>query len=205
MDKKAVQELEAQERRKYLAAWNLPKYREHCHGLDVLSSMKRALKMLEPTPTFRPKVVDFGCGTGRAAQRLQEDGYRAIGVDFARNAPDEGYQFQFVEAPLWEIPKLIWGHYGLCTDVLEHIPLEMMDKVLHEMKWSITRGIYLQICTEPDGHWEELSLPTPLHMTVRPESWWRSTLKTAFAGSTLEFELKPGYINAAIRGGDMHP
>jgi hypothetical protein len=96
-------------------------------------------------------------------------------VDFASNCLDEDVQelvdksvIKFVEHDLTK-PLDLRATYGFCTDVLEHIPTEDVDKVLNNCL-NACQNVFFQIATEDDvmgaliGH--------PLHLTVKPYSWW---------------------------------
>jgi hypothetical protein len=75
---------------------------------------------------------------------------------------------RFVEHDLTQ-PITQSATYGFCTDVLEHIPTEDVDKVLDNCL-AACKHVFFQISTVDDvmggmiGH--------PLHLTVKPYEWW---------------------------------
>jgi hypothetical protein len=75
---------------------------------------------------------------------------------------------RFVKADLTkDVP--VKAEYGFCTDVMEHIPPDNVDKVLDNCLMAC-QHVFFQISTVDDvcgaliGH--------PLHLTVKPYAWW---------------------------------
>lgn len=102
-------------------------------------------------------IVDFGCGTGRAAKKLG-----AIGIDFV-NAVETDIEFHQHDL---RKPSPVKGTIGYCTDVLEHIPTKDVGRVLGNIMQAVDT-CYFQICTVPDRFGEG-----SLHLTVKPFWWW---------------------------------
>lgn len=160
------------ERAKYETMWKIDRYRKYSPGERLVDYFLSRVNV-----TDLHTVIDFGCGTGRAAKKIQDkSNATVIGLDIATNCLDKGVDIELVECCLWEkVPK---GDVGYCTDVMEHIPPEHIDDVLQNIKDSIEGETFFQICTQPAGFGKDKGLV--LHMTVRGESWWKRKLEEYF-------------------------
>jgi len=157
--------LETREQEKYEAMWSESKYRKEAPGEQIAPAAILALGM-----EAGDSVIDFGCGTGRGAARLQNAGMHVTAVDFARNCLDEGVSVPFVYACLWDLPEGLAADWGYCTDVMEHIPPEKSARVVAGIAKRCRRGAYFQIATGDDNL--GVLIGRKLHMTVMPaESW----------------------------------
>ena len=163
------------EKEKYQLMWNIEGYRETAPGEHVVDIFNEIAK---------PEgiVVDFGCGTGRAGIKLSETN-DVILVDFTDNCRDEEALFlPFVQADISEkIP--VKGDYGFCTDVMEHIPTEDVKYVITNIMASTPKAFF-QISTVDDNFGKLID--TPLHLTVKPHSWWKDEFISR--GYTVEWE-----------------
>lgn len=150
------------EKEKYERMWTHPAYRKCSPGEDILHYF---LDVADPSG----RVIDFGCGTGRAAKKLSDFGYDVVLIDFASNSRDpEAQNLPFIEWDLTE-PLIIKGEYGYCTDVMEHIPTEDVDKVITNIM-NAAPNVFFQISTVPDNMGKLIQLP--LHLTVEPHKSW---------------------------------
>ncbi len=166
------------EREKYERMWSEGAYRivapgEHC--------VETFCGVAQP----RGAVIDFGCGTGRAGLAMVAHGLDVTLIDFAANCRDEAARsLPFIQHDLTR-PVPISAPYGLCTDVMEHIPTQDVDAVLRNV-FAAAETVFFQISTVPDqmgaliGH--------DLHLTVQPHSWWLDRLQQ-FGEVTFERDL----------------
>lgn len=164
--------LSVYEAEKYRRMWSVPEYRSWAPGEDTLDIMRESLAPKPPD-----LIIDFGCGTGRPALKLAEAGFRVIGIDCAANCLDRTAhdRFSFIEASLWEIPTWVpFGDYGYCTDVMEHIPPNRIDKVLEAIADRSTKGAFFRIDFGEDSMGKRIG--ETLHLTVREPAWWRERL-----------------------------
>lgn len=161
------------EQRKYERMWEKKEYRVVSPGEDVAQ-----LFLAQAKPKPGAKVIDLGCGTGRGSLALALFGGMDVTmVDFAYNCLDDDIKpmletqkhvMRFKQADLTK-PLGIAAEYGFCTDVMEHIPPEDVDKVLNNAL-KACQHVFFQISTVDDvcgaliGH--------PLHLTVKPYEWW---------------------------------
>lgn len=158
---------ELSERDKYRTMWRFDSYRDVSPG-ELLVDL--FIKTAKP----EGMVIDFGCGTGRAGVRLAAAGVEVLLSDFADNCRDqEALGLPFIE---WDLTKPFPGRapYGLCTDVMEHIPTVDVDTVIENL-FEATPRLFLSIGTTIDmcGALAEQEL----HLTVRPHAWWRERLE----------------------------
>lgn len=167
--------LEQREADKYRLMWEQPSYSDWAPGMDHVEGAVAKLGV-----KIGDKLIDFGCGTGRAAKALVDKGVDVVGIDIADNAPDE--EIVFVHGCLWDIPplrQLAGARWGLCVDVMEHIPPEKVEDVLAGIARNVTRGAYFCIDSVPDR--QGIIIGQPLHMTVRVPAWWAEQLLKHFA------------------------
>lgn len=151
------------EQQKYQYMWQFDIYRQCSPGERVVDFF---------IETFKPEgmVIDFGCGTGRAALRMREKGLNVFLIDFADNCRDEEAQsLPFIQ---WDLTSPIpqSAEYGFCTDVMEHIPPEDVEFVIKNIMNAATH-VFFQISTVDDDMGEAIG--EPLHLTVKNHSWWK--------------------------------
>jgi len=152
------------EREKYQAMWQFDSYREISPGECIADLF---------IERFNPKglIIDFGCGTGRGGLRLANNGNDVMLVDFTDNCRDEeAIHLPFLQADLTE-PLPIKAEFGFCTDVMEHIPTDDVFKVITNIMESANK-VFFQISTIDDSMGELIE--QPLHLTVKPHSWWEN-------------------------------
>lgn len=151
---------------KYRLMWSTEAYREVSPGECVVPVI---LEVLRPEGL----VLDFGCGTGRASLGLSKAGCDVLCIDFADNCRDEeAMGLPFLQ---WDLTKPLppHAHYGICTDVMEHIlPTDVEQVVANIM--AAADNVFFQISTVPDVMGALIG--QDLHLTVRPHGWWRDML-----------------------------
>jgi hypothetical protein len=169
----AANDLEGLEARKYCNMWAFNEYRKFSPGEEYVPLASQYL-----TPGC--SVIDFGCGTGRPAQKLKDMGYQVLGIDHAGNCLDENVDISFLLCTLWSLPELS-ADFGFCTDVMEHIPPEKVDDVLANIARCVPQ-CFFAIHTDHDGmgQWIE----DTLHMTVQDKSWWEAKIRNHFPCTT---------------------
>lgn len=121
--------------------------------------LKIAEKLITPENKF-VSILDYGCGKGTLAAALP--------------------------FPIWEYDPAIPGkdkepraaELVVCTDVLEHIELELLDNVLADLK-RVTRSIgYFVISTRLAG--KSYFDGSNTHYIVRDKEWWENRLSKYF-------------------------
>lgn len=164
------------ERAKYEAMWSHAAYREVAPGADAAMTFLRQAA-IKPGA----QVIDFGAGTGRGAAIISQlAGADVCMLDFAANCLDaevraglDDKRLRFIQHDLTK-PSPVQAEYGYCTDVMEHLPPEQVDRVLVNILQA-AQHVFFQISCVDDklgsliGH--------PLHLTVQPYAWWHKKLQ----------------------------
>lgn len=152
------------ERDRYRRLWQFDGYREYSPGEMLVDKFLKVAK-----PHKGTLIVDFGCGTGRAALALSKLGHHVMLTDFADNCrDDEALPLPFLEWDLTQ-PCPLRAPTGLCTDVMEHIPTDKVDTVIANIMQS-ARRVFFQVATRPDVFGTVIGVE--LHHTVKPHEWW---------------------------------
>jgi hypothetical protein len=151
------------ERDKYRLMWRLDTYRESSPGERCIPEF---LSVVKPDGL----IADFGCGTGRAALALAKAGHLVTLIDFASNCRDpEVLLLPFLE---WDLTKHcpVSAPYGICCDVMEHIPPKDVETVIKTVMRS-AETVFFQISTINDVMGAIIG--QPLHLSVHSAEWWR--------------------------------
>lgn len=160
-----IEELSEQE--KYQRMWAHDAYRVTSPGEECVDTF---LNVCKPDGL----VIDFGCGTGRAALKIKEYGCAVRLIDFTDNSRDpRAIHLSFAQHDLNE-PLNFKAKWGYCTDVMEHISPENVETVISNIMGCV-KTAFFQISTVPDNMGAIIG--QQLHLTVRPHDWWRSTIE----------------------------
>jgi len=154
------------EQDKYQLMWQFDTYRDVSPGEHLVATL---LVLLNPDD----RIIDFGCGTGRASIELDKRGHSVFLIDFADNSRDEeAMTLPFLQ---WDLTKPIPvnSKYGICCDVLEHVRPDDVQTVLENIMQS-AETVFFSIGTMPDAC--GVLIGHELHLTVRPHKWWNQVL-----------------------------
>lgn len=153
---------ELSEKNKYQLMWLFDAYRNYSPGEGLVWAF---IDRVKPEGL----VIDFGCGTGRAALELSKRGHDVLLVDFADNCRDqEALHLPFVVHDLTR-PLSARAKYGICADVLEHVPTADVPNVIRNIMAS-AESVLFQVSTVKDQFGAFVG--SSLHQTVKPHSWW---------------------------------
>lgn len=168
------QHISAREAAKYDLAWRDQTYRIKCHALDLWKRNRADF------PPFQ-SVIDLGCGTGRFVAEMRRQGRDAYGVDFhpaiaVDAAIYSEHRDWFYAASLWDFAPGRTFDLGICTDVMEHIPPDLVTTVCQRIRDCCASALFL-IANFPSHHHGQ-----PLHLTLEDAYWWRTTLWAGLGG-----------------------
>ena len=149
---------------KYADVWQIPSYHNFSHG-EFHADLFMEITGASPGET----VIDLGCGTGRGGKALKKHGLKPTYLDLVK----VGNLKPFRKQPLWKPIIGLWD-YGICCDVMEHLPAEFTMLAIHNML-EACGGLFLSICFQDESFGELVG--EPLHLTVRPFTWWRDNLR----------------------------
>ena len=160
------------EQQKYLKVWNLPAYRKVSPGEKCVDMFLEAVEDIMPEHEGL-SLIDFGCGTGRAAMKLDET-FKVTPMDFAWNCLDDNvkeyFGDRFVEHDITKKTALR-ANWGFCTDVMEHLPPEEVDDAL-DVIFEACENVFFQIATAHDGFGLHPEINDDLHLTVLNYAEW---------------------------------
>lgn len=160
------------EREKYETVWNRPSYRVKSHSLDLWANHRNIF------PDHIRSALDIGCGLGLLFQFLNDLGIDCHAVDIAENCLDDyikdKYGDKFTVSPIWDYIRPIKDRFeiGVCTDVMEHIPREMVERTLTAIIASC-EITYFKIANYPSH-----SAGYDLHLVQENCAWWVNALES---------------------------
>lgn len=197
----------AKEQAKYQKMWGHESYRIHAPGEGIAP-----LFLQQVRPKQGSEVIDFGAGTGRGALMLALlGGMKVHMLDFAENCLDPEVQqalttqphaLKFSKQDLTQ-PIDLRAQYGYCTDVMEHIRPEDVDRVLINVLHA-AQHVFFQISCEDDKMGALIG--EPLHLSVHPFAWWLQKLQEL--GCVVHWSQDVGthcmfYVTAWAQGSDV--
>ena len=137
------------------------------------------------------EVIDAGCAKGYLVKELTDRGYKAYGFDVSKWAIEEAVK----EFPILALQGKFWvdditkrfhesnlisdkpSSYNLIilSEVLEHIPEEMIDDLIHDLYKFAGKYVLLDMPLEKDPEDKD-----PTHITIHPREWWDEKLLKYF-------------------------
>ena len=163
------------EKEKYEQVWSHPQYRQWSPGADEHAT---AFDMFQQATIYKPEdkttVCDYGCGEGWSVQFFNDQGYKAWGVEHAKNAVRAAGILVYEEC-LWKMSHLPDSDHAFCCDVMEHIPPHKVNLVLSQIASKTRNQAYFRIAFVDDNFGPTL-LKKPLHLTVEKTKFWIFTL-----------------------------
>jgi len=177
------------EREKYEAVWGNPNYRVHSPGMRLIEDIEGWLREIKAK-----SVIDVGCGTGRVLARLSRAGLKCVGIDIATNACTEFDGEVHVLDVTDAGDVLPRADAVLCTDMLEHVPPDLVDACLSAINVMAPRA-YLQIALFKDAG-AAWGVSEPLHLSLFSPGEWVDRLERA--GFKIEHKRLIGSENGRL-------
>jgi 2-polyprenyl-3-methyl-5-hydroxy-6-metoxy-1,4-benzoquinol methylase len=165
-----MQTIHEKERDKYADIWNLPDYSNFSPGEQMIPMF---LSIARPKPYSA--IIDVGCGGGAASRALHKLGYRVSAFDLTDQAwqPTPGITMR--TGTIWNgIPLVPMFDYAYCCDMMEHIPTQFVALSISNILSTATYAFFSISFT--DDHFGSY-IGESLHLTVKPFTWWRDTLR----------------------------
>jgi ubiquinone/menaquinone biosynthesis C-methylase UbiE len=178
-----------------------------------LAALRRCLG-----PLSGQRILDLGCGKGRFASRLEQEGARVVGLDRSAAMLAGAERLDRIRASARRLP---FGHAAfdavIAVEVFEH--LAGVDVVLEEIRRVLRRGGLLAVVDKNAGSWNAQRpwLPNllikyvdqkrgrwmyPSAGPVRERWFWpalfRRTLARLFEHASVEYLLSPNEESCAL-------
>lgn len=107
---------------------------------------------------FKPaKVIDIGCGLGYVVKHLRRDGVEANGIDYSQSFINSAPLKLRKYLSVGDIANIDFNDNSfdlvICMEVLEHLPLKLVDIAIDELKRICTGSIFVTIPSYgPNGY-----------------------------------------------------
>lgn len=158
------------ERRKYKFLWSNENYRSGRSSLfaDIVFNI---VKQKKGADFNNYSIIDIGCGDCNTMNLLLSHGMKNIsGLDIVTDQIDNNWKrLQCIfEYPVWDMPNFLRNFdFTISTDVLEHIPPEMVDESIREIIRITNDTAIHAICTDEDH------LHKDVHLSIHSIEWWK--------------------------------
>jgi len=170
----------------YEKLWSGPNYPPSQCALPLVEYVTK-------TANKKEKLLDIGCGDGTTVRALRLKGYKCKGLDITQAGVQSAADDNVVNKPVskWFIESPIWKtglednsvDYTFSTDVLEHLPPEMVDQAIQEIiRITKTKTFHCIALFSDVRDGEEL------HKTQKPIEWWQAKFDS-FNKKGIQIEL----------------
>lgn len=144
-------------------------YGSLCHGNNVIEFIDQL--------DF-DTILDIGCGRAQFVSMMLKRGKQVSACDISQALIDK-LSIPGIEFVCCSMSDIKFDRkFDLITafDVLEHIPEELIDQSLSELKRVMGKYSIVSIAWHQDEKWG-----MDLHVTVKGESWWHEKLNEFFS------------------------
>lgn len=181
------------EREKYVNAWKNRVYRIRSHSLELWNDHRCFF------PENFKSALDVGCGLGKLFAEWNDKEIDAWGVDITESClamhTREDWGHKFKEVSIWD---MVWDRhfdFGICADVMEHIPTDRISLSLERISICCDEVLF------KIAHFIGNDLGGPrLHLTLRPVAWWINQMESVGGiAEELLYESLPGRPDSVVR------
>ncbi|MHB9005275.1 MAG: class I SAM-dependent methyltransferase [Coriobacteriia bacterium] len=143
---------------------------EHEPSYDTLdaANLPKLTYLLEYARSISGNIIDAGCGRGNVLRHLNQNGCPTFGVEISKICFEQYLQ----NLPAANVDIVSWSKTGhtydgcICTDVLEHIPLDQLDPTLEALR-RLSPSLFAGIANTSSVH-----SGYELHVIREGISWW---------------------------------
>ena len=175
-EEKIGSSFEDQEFRTFKKIGNYIPYREGQHA----GYMENFIAQFNVKPEHH--VLDVGCGIGKNAAYLCDQGINVHGIDIANTLNQDMYnidhdwrnKFHFTQDVCW-LMKPDPVDFVVCTYLLENIPFIKVEPTLYLISKAMRKGAFFSISTELEPYGPQ-HLNKQLHRTVQSGRYWADVL-----------------------------
>ena len=158
-----------------IEAFEKQKYTEIWQSCDYSAGRRRMMGILQHLKGASGTCLEIGCGNGELIMELKKTpAIVPAGLDITL----AGFKYndlECYEAPAWKMPfnNKHWD-YSISTDVLEHMPTELIPETLKEIN-RVTKYKTIHAISTKKAVRDYCGYK--VHLTVRPLSWWEEMFK----------------------------
>ena len=175
-EEKVENSFEAQEAEIFQKIGNYIPYRENQHA----GYMENFIAQFNVKPEHH--VLDVGCGIGKNAAYLCDQGINVHGVDIVNTLNQDMYnidhdwrnKFHFTQDVCW-LMKPDPVDFVVCTYLLENLPFIKVEPTLYLISKAMRKGAFFSISTELEPYGPQ-HLNKQLHRTVQSGRYWADVL-----------------------------
>jgi SAM-dependent methyltransferase len=165
------------------------------------------------TDLAKQNIVDLGCGPATLSHMLPYKHYTGVDVSSFQTKKNQDHEVRtnvtYVHASIDKLPfKDMEFDLAICTDVMEHVPENQVDRVFKEM-FRVASAVMLTIdCAKArlsDRNGKNL------HCTVQPLKWWKDKVSKLsiiryedYQNKKVTFYCGSGYKSQGVFPNDLY-
>ncbi|MDR2901687.1 MAG: class I SAM-dependent methyltransferase [Lactobacillales bacterium] len=146
----------------YIAQYEIIHKIRKNYGMTSISLYKKILPLIQECNPY--SILDFGCGKSKLADKIQQQ----LNIHTYRYDPAIP---EYSQLPIKSTDFII------CTDVLQHVPIFDLDRVLIQIK-NLSQHAFFHI--NCNYHHRLLPNGEPANCTVYSPNWWKKKLGVYF-------------------------